>query len=224
VAQLKGIANRQQSSANSQVLQFETVDKIEANVPYIIWVGSLNSNGLIAPRASHQSVYNIGNVMLKAQSSEASSTTAGVTMTGTYADQPLSAGKQNGLFAANIIDPLETATQTGRFRAWFSLPESAVALSVANRPLPLLVTVDGNYLTDLRGDINTDGLVNAEDVAIATKSIPNAQSSTVNAQSSMVNGQSSMFNVQSSMFNVPDMNRDGHIDIADLLAILRIIQ
>jgi hypothetical protein len=65
----------------------------------------------------------------------------------------------------------------------------------------LLVTVDGEYLTDLRGDVNADGMVNTEDVATVTESLP----------------------MLTPPVTIPDMNRDGKVDVADLIAILRIM-
>ncbi len=192
VARLKGISGG--------VVQFESVTAMEANVPYIIWVGSLSNNGLIGSRTSHLTVYNVGNTALVKASPVFSQ--QGVTMTGNYAAAPVEANSQNSLFTANTINVVETAAQSGRFKAWFALPAAAVSLSETSLPLPLLVTVDGKYLTDLRGDVNTDGLVNTEDVARATQGIAIPETEGI---------------------TIPDMNRDGRIDIADLFAIIAIM-
>lgn len=188
VARLTGIDNR--------ALQFETVEQMEANVPYLIWVGTLNSNQLISDGAEYQSIYNLGQTSISADVSTLSSTMGAATITGTYTDQTLAANKGFYLVKGLKANLVETATSSGRFNAFVKVTD--------RNDKTIKLALDGEILGEIEGDVNGDGQIGIGDIVAIT----NVMAGT---------------NANPDIADRADVNGDGQVGIGDIVRVTNIM-
>lgn len=104
---------------------FSSTETIEANVPYLIAVGKVNSNSGVADSASLQSIYSISDVALKEPGANGlTDSKVGVDMIGSYQDGNIVAGDHNFVLATDQLTLVDNGDEvaTGRFRAYFHVP------------------------------------------------------------------------------------------------------
>jgi hypothetical protein len=104
---------------------FSSTETIEANVPYLIAVGKVNSNSGVADSASLQSIYSISDVALKEPGANGlTDSKVGIDMIGSYQDGNIVAGDHNFVLATDQLTLIDNGDEvaTGRFRAYFHVP------------------------------------------------------------------------------------------------------
>lgn len=126
VARLEGV--------NGTTVNFNTVSSIEANVPYLITVGKVNSNNGVDDEASYQSIYNINEVEVKVPVASITDGKNGVEMIGTYVEEDIPTGDDNYFLSTDELKFVESGVEvpTGRYRAYFHVPgATAETLAIA---------------------------------------------------------------------------------------------
>ena len=188
VAQLTGITD--------QALQFESVTTMAANVPYLIYVGSLNNNPLVAEGTDYQSIYNIGITDISADVSTLTATKGAATISGTYTNQTLSANSGYYTISGQRAALVETATPSGRFTAFLKLTDRS--------DRSVKIAVDGEIIGELLGDVNNDGMVGIGDIISVTNIMAGIENSP-------------------EVRERADLNSDGEIGIGDIISITNIM-
>ena len=126
VARLDGI--------EGTTVNFTTVSSIEANVPCLIFAGSVSNNSSVEDDAPLQSIYTIRNTELKVPETGLTFSKGGVEMTGTYVDTNLPTADGYYSLQKNVVVLADegAVVPTGRYRAYFHIPTAtAETLSIA---------------------------------------------------------------------------------------------
>jgi hypothetical protein len=181
---------------DGDIMQFDLTEQMEANVPYLIWVGTLNSNQLISDGAEYQSIYNLGQTSISADVSTLSSTMGAATITGTYTDQTLAANKGFYLVKGLKANLVETATSSGRFNAFVKVTD--------RNDKTIKLALDGEILGEIEGDVNGDGQVGIGDIVAITNVMAG-------------------INTNSEITDRADVNGDGQVGIGDIVSITNIM-
>ncbi|EHG23770.1 hypothetical protein HMPREF9332_00584 [Alloprevotella rava F0323] len=114
VARLTGV--------NNGYMRFSIVNNMEANVPYLIQVGSLN-NSSVAEKSTRTSFYSIESTMVVAPTSQPQDVQQNVAFLGTYS--PLVLPRNDGYYyiSSDMVYYVDAAANVpmGRFRGYFHL-------------------------------------------------------------------------------------------------------
>lgn len=188
VAQLTGITDK--------ALQFESVATMAANVPYLLYVGSLNNNTLVAEGTDYQSIYDIGITDLSTDLSTLTATKGAATISGTYTNQMLTPNSGYYTVSGQRAALVETATASGCFTAFLKLTDRS--------DRSVKIAVDGEIIGELLGDVNNDGMVGIGDIV----SVTNIMAGTENDPATKERA---------------DLNGDGDIGIGDIVSITNIM-
>jgi hypothetical protein len=127
VARLNGIERN--------TVLFTTVENIEANVPYLIMVGKVNSNSSVADSTSLQSIYSISNTEMKLPGeTDMIMCVSDIQMIGSYVDNSIPVADDYFILSSDILNIVAEgdSVTTGRYRAYFHVPgASANNLKIA---------------------------------------------------------------------------------------------
>jgi len=127
VARLNGIERN--------TVLFTTVENIEANVPYLIMVGKVNSNSSVADSTSLQSIYSISNTEMKLPGeTDMIMCVSNIQMIGSYVDNSIPVADDYFILSSDILNIVAEgdSVTTGRYRAYFHVPgASANNLKIA---------------------------------------------------------------------------------------------
>ena len=110
---------------NGNMMQFDVVNHMEPNVPYLIQVGRINNSGL-AKGESRTTLFNIEATPVEEPGAEGPvDSYPGITYVGTYGIEPIQKGAGNYYISSNKLYYIDAKANvnTGRFRGYFRADE-----------------------------------------------------------------------------------------------------